>query len=247
MGKGGERPPSDVIKTPPKPTPQRRPSIRDIIGHEAEHQAAHRLTEKVGFAAAEQALLVGEGVLTRAADDARRRAGASVKTGRFPWRTRGGATPPALAWHEKAADRFLQTAWAPACLHVLKTLLPLAALYLLAGLAISDRARARREWREKRLYATTCLFYAAAGLDAVDAALHAVIVGAHVWPGPVDHHVLHDVETWAICVGAWAFVAMVLGEVISNNRVRAGLASAAHAVDDALDAVVHHHGHHKLD
>ena len=44
-------------------------SLRDFIGHDAEHQAAHRVAEKAGFAITEQGLHVGEALATRFTED----------------------------------------------------------------------------------------------------------------------------------------------------------------------------------
>ena len=44
-------------------------SLRDFIGHDAEHQAAHRVAEKAGFAVMEQGLHVGEALATRFTED----------------------------------------------------------------------------------------------------------------------------------------------------------------------------------
>ena len=46
---------------------------REFLGHHAEHEAKHRLKEKVSFAVLEHGLLLGEGFVSRVADDLRLR------------------------------------------------------------------------------------------------------------------------------------------------------------------------------
>ena len=45
-----------------------RAKITSLIGHDAEHEAAHRFKEKVGFACLEPAMLVAENCVSGAAD-----------------------------------------------------------------------------------------------------------------------------------------------------------------------------------
>lgn len=228
--------------TPPRPTQAKRRSslelCRDVVGHHAEHEAAHRLTEKVGFAVAEHTLIVGEGVVARVLDDLKLK---RLSNSSASWFSGGGAN--ATAASERALAKLFPWRFVPksprtatslafdgvvnaapagaiALIGLLRILMPAFGCYLIYHMARHDHARAAKEWREKRDRATTALLALACLCDAADAAIHGAIVFAHCtarWH-LVSHHDLHALETRAIQLAAVAFLAMIVGEAASNNR-----------------------------
>lgn len=251
---------------------------REFLGHHAEHEAKHRLKEKVSFAVLEHGLLLGEGFVSRVADDLRLRKLAAAPPPPSPMRdavaglfrrARGGnARPKAAVRNVSMVDGVLEALFpssAPArrealdalvsalpsgafaLIRCLRVLIPACGMYLVLHMARSDYRRAKREWREKKLRTTTALFYVAFIADSLDAVVHGTIVLAHVTHHIISHHTLHALESFGIILAALAFAAMVLGEIISNNRIGRGVLNAldhmVHAADNALDHVVHHHKH----
>ena len=200
---------------------RRQSSLREFVGHDAEHQAKHRIAEKAGFAVAEQSLHVGEAVATRFADDVARAAAAAatVKPSFFRRAKAPPPTPPSLL--ARVARRTPGFFWA------LRVLVPAFGVWLLAHLARADAARARREWKDKKLRSTTLLFWAAALCDALDALVHAFVAVAHA-SGAADPHTVHAAEEWGIRIALVGFACAVVAEVASNNRVGRGLQRLAH-------------------
>ena len=211
--------------------------FRALIGHDAEHEAAHRFKEKVGFACLEHAMLVGENCLSRAADALRlkrlararevpRRAGLLARLFR-----RRVAAPAASAvggaralYFEPASVDALVSALPGVGFELIKGLrvvVPACGLYLVSHMCHADWRRAGREWAETRRPSTTLLFYLAALCDALDALVHAVVVVAHAdycrGGHVVSHHALHDLESLGVQLAFAAFCCAVLGEVLSKN------------------------------
>jgi len=196
---------------------RRQSSLREFVGHDAEHQAKHRIAEKAGFAVAEQSLHVGEAVATRFADDVAAHAAAAAATVKPSFFRRAKAPlPPPPSLMARVARRTPGFFWA------LRVLVPAFGVWLLAHLARADAARARREWKNKKLRSTTLLFWAAALCDALDALVHAFVAVAHA-SGAADPHTVHAAEECGIRIALVGFACAVVAEVASNNRVGRGL------------------------
>jgi hypothetical protein len=110
----------------------------------------------------------------------------------------------------------------PGFFWALRVLVPAFGVWLLAHLARADAARARREWKNKKLRSTTLLFWAAALCDALDALVHAFVAVAHA-SGAADPHTVHAAEECGIRIALVGFACAVVAEVASNNRVGRGL------------------------
>lgn len=196
---------------------RRQNSLREFVGHDAEHQAKHRIAEKAGFAVAEQSLHVGEAVATRFANDVAAHAAAAAATVKQSFFRRAKAPlPPPPSLVARVARRTPGFFWA------LRVLVPAFGVWLLAHLARADAARARREWKNKKLRSTTLLFWAAALCDALDALVHAFVAVAHA-SGAADPHTVHAAEEWGIRIALVGFACAVVAEVASNNSVGRGL------------------------
>ena len=192
-------------------------SLRDFIGHDAEHQAKHRVAEKAGFAITEQGLHVGEAFATRLADDVA--AAVPRKSGFF----RRGTTqpPPPPSKLARFVKRMPVVFWA------LRVVVPAFGVWLLAHLAHHDLDRAKREWRTKRLRSTTLLFCVAALCDACDCLIHVFVAVAHA-SDAFDHHAVHVAEERGIRLALVGFACAVVGEIASNNRVGRALSALTH-------------------
>jgi len=212
--------------------------VRAAVGHNAEHEASHRLAEKVSFAAAEHTLVVGEGFVARVLDDLKLKRLAAAAPARW-----GAASTDATARSEAALKRLHPWRFVPArprtaaalafdavvaavprgavaLIALLRCVVPALGCYLVCHMARADARRAAREWREKRLKGTTALFAVACVCDGLDAAIHGAVVVAHLtahWH-LVSHAAVHALESLAIQLAAAAFLAMITGEVCSNNR-----------------------------
>lgn len=218
--------------------------FREFIGHNAEHQAQHRLAEKVTFAFVEHGIAVVEAIVARVADSLRLRKLAAAAPERRAllarvFRRRAPAPPPPPPSALDAVVRALPEG-ALALVKVCRCVVPAAGMFLLLHMARADKRRAIKEWREKRHAVTTALFGLAALCDSLDALVHAVVLFAHADYGIrgghlVSHHALHDLESTGIQLAAVAFLAMCSGEIISNNRTPRKRAVGA------TDTVVHHH------